>query len=92
MSETLDVRYTVLCLERVKIGPLVGLANAEIDIAGVVVSLQGIQVLSAPGGGYGVRAPRFRDGTGVWRSAVVLPREIQDALATEILRSFASTV
>lgn len=88
MSETLAVTFGVTGIEMMRgAGKLIALANVEVDVAGVVMALQGVQVIREPSGGLTCRAPQFRSGDGVWRSAVVLPDVLRDALGREVLAS-----
>ncbi len=82
------VEYRVLGIQRLKAGPLIGLAVVELTIAGVILQLQGVQLFKESGGGLAVRAPRFRDAEGHWRSAVILPDSLQRALADELFVAF----
>ena len=86
MSETETVRYEVLGIEPVRgSARLIALAVVEIEIAGVPITLQGVQVLRAPDGRTEIRSPAFRDAGGVWRSAIILPDALRDALGAEVL-------
>jgi hypothetical protein len=85
-SETLDVEFKLTGIERIAGGgKLAALANVEVDIGGVVIGLQGCQVRRDAAGALSVVAPMFRSSDGVWRSAVVLPDSLRDALGSEIL-------
>jgi hypothetical protein len=83
------VAFTVLGIERLSAGALLGLAIVEVDIGGVVLVLQGVQIIRGGNGTIEARSPRFRDAAGHWRSAVILPETLQAALADEILAGFA---
>ena len=91
MSETVAVEFTVTGIERVKAGALIGLANVDLEIAGIRLTLQGIQILQARTGGLYVNAPKFRDTAGTWRSAAVLPDTLRDALGAEVLSVFTAS-
>lgn len=85
-AETLAVEFTVTGIQMVRgSGRLIALANAEVDVAGVVIALHGVQVIREPPGVISVRAPQFRDAGGTWRSAVILPDALRDALGREVL-------
>ena len=85
-AERVLVRFTVIGVEQVRDrGPLIGLGIVELDVAGVVFTLQGVQVLRQPDGSLICRSPQFRRPNGTWTSAVVLPPELADALGIEVL-------
>jgi hypothetical protein len=84
-SSTATVNFVVTGLERLNgTGRLVALATVEIDLEGVVILVQGIQVVRC-GRGIAAQAPRFRDPrTGAWTAAVILPEELGAAIAVEL--------
>lgn len=89
--ETRAVAFELRGIEMVRgAGKLVALAIVDLDIAGVVMTIQGVQVLREPSGALTCRAPQFRDASGVWRSAVLLPDTLRDALGCEVLASHPS--
>ncbi len=84
--ERMTVTMTVLGVEQVRDrGSLIGLAIVELDIAGVILTLQGVQVLRMPDGSLACRSPQFRRPNGVWTSGVVLPPDLAEALGAEVL-------
>jgi stage V sporulation protein G len=87
MSETstTTVNFVVTGFERLSgTGRLVALATVEIDLEGVVILVQGIQVVRC-GSRITTQAPRFRDPrTGTWTAAVILPEELGAAIAGEL--------
>lgn len=84
-AETVPVRFEVLGVERVDRGRLVALANVLVDVAGVELTLQGVQVVREADGVV-VRAPAFRHPRdGRWLPAVLLPPELRDAIGAEVL-------
>lgn len=84
--ERIPVTLTVKGVEQVRgWGRLIGLAIVELDVAGVVFTLQGVQVLQQPDGSLICRSPQYRRPNGVWASAAVLPPELADALGAEVL-------
>lgn len=88
---TQAVEFTVLGVERVRDrGPLVGLAVVELDVAGVVVTLQGVQVVRTPAG-LECRSPVFRHPSrGTWLPGVMLPTELAKAMAAEVLGAWGT--
>jgi hypothetical protein len=86
-SGTATVTFVVTGVERIRgAGRLVALAAVEIDLEGVVVLVQGIQVIRDRGR-IATQAPRFRDPrSGAWLPAVVLPEELGAAIAKELHR------
>jgi hypothetical protein len=81
------VTFTVTALERIEgHGRLLALAALEIDFDGVILQLQGVQVIRQ-GRRITAQAPRFRDPkNGVWVPAVILPDELGAAIAQEVKR------
>lgn len=61
MNETVPVEYRVIGTESVHgRGRLERLAVVEVEIAGIVLTLQGVQVMRDPAGRLTCRAPTFR--------------------------------
>ncbi|MBI0432986.1 hypothetical protein [Roseomonas sp. KE0001] len=87
MSETVSVGYEVLGVEPVLgAGRLVALAVVAVEVAGLVVTLQGVQVNRAADGSLSCAAPVFRHPrTGRWLPAVSLPQRLSEAVAAEVL-------
>lgn len=84
--ERVTVIVTVLGVEQVRgKGALIGLAMVELDIAGVVITLQGVQVVQLPNGSLSCRPPQFRRANGAWTPAAVLPPDLAEALGAEVL-------
>ena len=90
MTDTVGVEYTVRGVERVhNRGSLIGLAVVEIEIAGVAITLQGVQVICTATGRHECRAPVFRHpASGTWLPGVVMPPELSSALAAEVLEAW----
>lgn len=84
-GSTATVTFVITRLERLSgSGRLVALATVEIDLEGVVVVVQGVQVIRHRGR-ITTQAPRFRNPrTGIWTPAVILPEELGWAIAEEI--------
>lgn len=84
-DSTATVTFVVTGLERLSgAGRLVALATVEIDLEGVVIVVQGVQVIRHRGR-ITTQAPRFRNPrTGVWMPAVILPHELGSAIAGEL--------
>lgn len=79
--ETAPVRVTLTGIQKVHgREPLVALAVAELDIGGVILLLQGIQIRRNHAGRMDVLAPQFKSNTGEWFPAVTLPAVILSAL------------
>jgi stage V sporulation protein G len=79
------VTFVVTGFERISgAGRLVALATVEIDLEGVVIVIQGVQVIRHRRR-ITTQAPRFRDPrTGAWTPAVILPHELGAAIAGEL--------
>lgn len=89
--KTTTVSFTLLSLERARDrGRLLGLASAEILLADVAVTVQGIRIIYEPDGSLLVQPPRFRHPDGHWLPAVVLPPELAEAIAAEVLDAFGT--
>ena len=89
--ETATISFTLLGLERARDrGRLLGLASAEILLAGVAVTVQGIRIIYEPDGSLLVQPPRFRHPDGHWLPAVILPPELAEAIAAEVLDAFGT--
>jgi hypothetical protein len=84
-DSTATVTFVVTGLERIcGAGRLLALASVEIDLEGVVILVQGVQVIRHRGH-VTTQAPRFRNPkTGAWTPAVVLPDELGAAIAQEV--------
>ncbi|MGH6896908.1 MAG: hypothetical protein ACREJ5_10225 [Geminicoccaceae bacterium] len=84
-DSTATVTFVVTGLERISgAGRLVALATVEIDLDGVVVLVQGMQVIRRRGR-IATQAPRFRNPrSGAWMPAVILPDELGAAIAEEL--------
>ena len=94
-ADTCPVAVTVLGVERVTgRGSLVALAIVELDLFGVVVTLQGVQVHRRPvGGSVEVRSPVWRHPrTGAWLPGVLLPPELADALTGQVIEALGTPV
>ena len=86
-GDTTPVTITILSVERVAKGDVVALATVELEVAGVVIVLQGVAVTRQGR----CRAPLFRHPrTGHWLPAVRLPTSLSSAVATEVLATVAA--
>ena len=88
-ADTCPVAVTVIGVEPVRgAGRLIGLAVVELDVCGVVFTLQGVAITRGPAGGTVVQSPLFRHpnrGGGALLPAAVLPPDLAAALANEVL-------
>ncbi len=90
-AETVAVDFIVTGIQAVPgAGRLVGLANVELEISGVVLTLQGVTLKRDNAGAILVTAPQFRDPAGVWRSAVILPDSLRNALGDAVQAAWQS--
>lgn len=89
---TQAVEFSVVKVERVQgRGALVGLAIVDLDVAGVVFTLQGVQVTRAPDGGLACKSPVWRHpAAGTWLPGVLLPPELAEAMAAEVLAAWTA--
>lgn len=92
-ADTVPVRFEVKAVERVlDRGALVGLAIVDIDIAGVELTLQGVQIVREAGG-LSIRSPVFRHPrSGRWLPGVLLPPELAEAIRAEVGPRFVETL
>lgn len=90
-AETVPVTYTLRGVERVRgAGRLVALAVVELDVMGVAITLQGVQVVRTAAGAVECRAPVWRHPhTGKWLPAALLPPDLAEAIAAEVLEASA---
>lgn len=85
MNDTTEALVTVKFVDRVAgSDKLIALAVVEVEIAGVVVLLQGVKVVKRPGGGLACEPPCFRAPDGRWLPAAVLPKDLGEGLAAEV--------
>ena len=91
-AETEIVRFEVCQVERVERGRLIGLAVVSLDIAGVELTLSGVQIMRGTNGTLECRAPVWRHPrSGEWLPGVLLPPELASALAAEVLENWSRT-
>ena len=85
-DETETVSFSVVGVERVYgRGDLVALAIVELELAGVAVTLQGLQVRRAGPERITVTLPAFKHPRDdVMRTTVVLPHELSDAIGASV--------
>jgi hypothetical protein len=94
MNDTTAVELTVTAIEpAAAAGRLLGVANVELVIVDVSLTLQGIQIRRDARDGMVVVAPQFRHPrNGRWLPSVLLPRELKDAIAHEVIAAYATVV
>jgi stage V sporulation protein G len=79
------VGISVVDVQSVNAGKLFALATVEIDIDGVIIVVHGIQALRNEPAGTRIEYPKYRDATGVWRTAVTLPDEMKGPIGDAVL-------
>ena len=84
-TNSVEVSFEVIRVERVESGRLFALATVVITVNDVEMAIQGVRVMRQPTGLLAVEAPRFRRPGGEWVPAVMLPPELKQAIADEIL-------
>lgn len=85
MTDKATVNVEVLGVEPVSAGRLVGLATVELDLDGIVVTLQGVRLLRRPDGRLDIEAPVFRHpSTGQWLPAVALPADLAKGIVEAV--------
>ena len=90
-SSSVEVSFEVLRVERVDAGRLHALATVLVSVNDVEMAIQGVRVMRQPTGMLAVEAPRFRRSGGEWVPAVMLPPELKQAIADEILNQVEMT-
>lgn len=71
---------------------LMGLAQVEVTLDGVAIVLQGVRILRRADGLSYVEPPCFRHTDGDMIPAVVLPEELEDAVARAVLERAGARV
>ena len=89
-NETETVTFSVVGVERVQgRGNLVALAIVELELAGVLMTLQGLQVRRVSPERITVALPAFKHPRdGVMRTAIVLPSELSDAIGASVANAY----
>ena len=90
-TDSVEVSFEVIRVERVETGRLFALATVVITVNDVEMAIQGVRVMRQPTGLLAVEAPRFRRPGGEWVPAVMLPPELKQAIADEILDQVEQT-
>ena len=90
MENFTTVRCTVVDVKPVNKGRLLALAKVEIDIDGIMVMVDGVQIVRIPANGHrqemtGVDVPRYRAPDGTWKQAITLPDELDGPLGDAVL-------
>jgi stage V sporulation protein G len=78
------VSITVLSVTPARAEKLFAFASIEIDIDGVQIGVHGIRAMHA-GPEAAIELPKYRDGDGLWRTAITLPEEIYIPIARAVL-------
>jgi hypothetical protein len=91
--ETVPVTFEVVSVEHVRSGgKLLAFVMVDLDIAGIAIRLQGVQVLRRADGALECRAPTFRHPRdGRWLPGLILPAELTSAIAAEVLTAFRNS-
>ena len=84
-TEAVEVSFQVIRVEKVEAGRLYALATVVVTVNEMEMAIQGVRVMRQPTGMLAVEAPRFRRPGGEWVPAVMLPPELKQAIADEIL-------
>jgi hypothetical protein len=84
-DETTTVEFQVTGFERVRSGRVIGLAKVSVSIADVELELQGVRLVLGRAGGLTIEPPVFRHPGGKTWPAVILPAELANAIAQELL-------
>ena len=79
------VSITVLSVTPARAQKLFAFASIEIDIDGVQIGVHGIRAMHAGPEAAAIELPKYRDGDGLWRTAITLPEEIYTPIARAVL-------
>ena len=79
------VSITVLSVTPARAQKLFAFASIEIDIDGVQIGIHGIRAMHAGPEAAAIELPKYRDGDGLWRTAITLPEEIYTPIARAVL-------
>ena len=79
------VSITVLSVTPARAEKLFAFASIEIDIDGVQIGVHGIRAMHAGPEAAAIELPKYRDGDGLWRTAITLPDEIYTPIARAVL-------
>jgi stage V sporulation protein G len=79
------VSITVLSVTPARAQKLFAFASIEIDIDGVQIGVHGIRAMHAGAEAAAIELPKYRDGDGLWRTAITLPEEIYTPIARAVL-------
>ena len=82
-SSTISIN--VLSVTPARAQKLFAFASIEIDIDGVQIGVHGIRAMHAEPEAAAIELPKYRDGDGVWRTAITLPEEIYTPIARAVL-------
>lgn len=63
------------------------LAAVEVEVGGLAMTVQGIRVVRAPGGGLCCLPPAFRHPDGRWLPAVTVSAELSGAISAAVLKA-----
>lgn len=84
--DTIPVTFTVSNLRHLRgAGRLLVLADVTMDMHGIEIGLNGVQIVRLPTGRLRCQAPRYRSHTGEWLPAVTLPEELELAIGREVM-------
>jgi hypothetical protein len=76
-TASVPIEVTIIGHEAVKHrGTLIAWAIIDVDIAGVVIRLQGVEIHQSRLGRLTIAAPQFRAANGVRHAAVLMPPEV----------------
>ncbi len=89
-TESTMVSCTVVDVQAVNKGRLIALATVDVEIDGVVIRIDGIQIVRMPPTAKrsemtGVDLPRYRAADGAWKQAIQLPDEVRIPIGDAVL-------
>lgn len=83
-ANTLAVRVAAIEHVRGSCG-VTALAVVEVEVGGLAMTVQGIRVVRAPGGGLCCLPPAYRHPDGRWLPAVTVPADVSDVISAAVL-------
>jgi stage V sporulation protein G len=85
LDDTTQVTFTVSNARPVTSKTIFALVDVEVQIAGIVFGVMGVQARCEADGRTSIRLPTFKDSGGTWRPAIGLPDEVRVPLAEAVL-------
>ena len=85
LADTTPVTFTVSNARAVASKTIFALVDIDVQVAGIIFGIMGVQARREPDGQTSIRLPTFKDSGGTWRPAIRLPDEVRLPLAEAVL-------